>query len=53
MPRSTIEKEEEDTMIGRIRGIALVLTTLGLAGMLSFHVHAEGITDKQANQTPR
>ena len=45
--------EEEDTMNGRIRGIALVLTTLGLVGMLSFHVHAEGITDEQANQTPR
>ena len=36
-------------MNGRIRGIALVLTTLGLVGMLSSHVHAEGITDEQAN----
>jgi len=44
-----MEKEEEDAMNGRIRGIALVLTTLGLVGMLSAHVHAEGISEEQAN----
>src|SRR5438132_11636163 len=44
-----MEMEEEDTMNGRIRGIALVLTTLGLVGMLSSYVHAEAITDELAN----
>src|SRR5437588_8538267 len=44
-----MEEEEEYTMDGRIRGIALVLTALGLVGMLSAPVHAEGITGEQAD----
>src|SRR5438105_1377791 len=49
MSRSTMEEGEEDAMSGRIRGIALVLTALGLVGMLSAHVHAEGLTGEQAD----
>src|SRR5437016_12327928 len=49
MSRSTMEEEEESAMRGRIRGIALVLTALGLVGMLSAPVHAEGLTEEQAN----